>query len=82
VVDTANLLPAAGPMQTGLAAAVGARSTGGEHGLQRSSNMIWPVGPVTCVHPSVHLPGTSQCSVKTAKAIIMQAMLHGNVGRA
>ena len=36
VVDTANLLRAAGAMHGGLAAAVGATSTGG-HGFYRSS---------------------------------------------
>ena len=36
VVDTASLLPAAGALQAGLAAAVGVTPTG-EHGLYRSS---------------------------------------------
>jgi len=34
---SASVLPAAGSMQAGLAAAVGATSTGGGHGLHRSS---------------------------------------------
>ena len=38
VVDTASLLPAAGAMQAGLAAAVAVTSTGG-HGLYRSSSI-------------------------------------------
>jgi len=38
---TASLLPVAGAMQAGLAAAVGATSTG-DHGMHRSSIVIKP----------------------------------------